>query len=695
MKKITKYILILFLFCYLTNNSIAQHIIHLSQKTNHVAIEQGKLSFWEDQYHTKIAYNNYVNFNLNFKTLQTKQPNFGFTPNDVWFQFKLSNSSKLKNNFLLKINNPNLDKVELYKVFKNRLKFMSITGDLINFQQRPYKNRILTLPIQLNPKEKVIYVLKINNGTEHFNFSLDLVTGKRFNKLVYIQQYFLGAFFGILLFTLMFNIVVGFFIKEKTSLYYCLYISAFIVLQFSILGFAKEYLWPNNSYLSNHINPISATISIIFLLKFCMHYLNTKTFIPRINIILKYTQYPLIINLLIAFLPTSFCYTSSIIIINAITLILNIFIIGVALYAIYRKYRPAKIFFLAFFVLFISVFAFILKNFGIIPSNPFTDYGLQFGSIVEAILLTFGIIIRFKNVLEQNYEHILELNLLKDETNAQLEFKVKTRTAEIEFQKKEIEEKNKEIISSISYAKRIQEAILPHEEYMNSLLEKWALIYEPKDIVAGDFYWINAQIYQNEKWIYFAVADCTGHGVPGAMMSVLCYNALNTNLLKLNSPNTSELLEKTSQQIKENLSNSASNVMDGMDISVCCYNSTSKMLYWSGANNPLLILRNHEIIEIAPTKKPIGNSYSNEPFAQHAIQLLKQDTLIIFSDGITDQFGGDFNKKYKKSKLKETCLNSFHLNIYDKKEFIFQSFNDWKNKEEQIDDVCLLLVEIC
>ncbi len=692
MREIASKLSLIFIFSILPLIGFGQRVIDVSKIHSSKVIDGAYLKYWENKNCSSVSYKHFENLGLKLKPLKMYQANFGFTPYDIWFDFTLENSSSKSKFHLLKLNNPNLDIVQLFKVENNQIQRIYKSGDQLNYSKRPIKNRIITFPIYSKENSSIHYLIKVNNGTEHLNFKLELSDTKKYNEDIYQQQYFLGGFFGILLFILAFNIVVGLFVKEKTSLYYCLYISSFIILQLSNLGFGKEYLWPNNNYISNHINPITATFSIIFLLKFCKYYLNTKTFLPKIYKLFVRIEYLLFINLALAVMPISFAYTSSIVFINGITLLLNILILVISIFAIYKKYKPAKLFFFAFSILFVSVFAFILKNFGILPSNTFTDFGLQFGSIMEAILLTFGIIYRFKIVIDKSYEQVLELNLLKEEANIKLEQQVKVRTNEIELQKQEIEYKNKEIISSISYAKQIQEAILPSNETMNSYLSNWQLFYLPKDIVAGDFYWITSRYFEKENWIFFAVADCTGHGVPGAMMSVFCSSALNTALQDLTSPSTSLLLERTSELISKNLS--TSNVNDGMDISICAFEPLTKRMYWSGANNSIIIMRDGFLQEVAPTKKPIGPSISEEKFVQHSIKLMDKDRLILFSDGITDQFGGDSDKKFKKSRFVDVVYETINQSTSIQMEAIKKSFYDWKSDNDQLDDICVLIVEV-
>jgi tetratricopeptide (TPR) repeat protein len=204
----------------------------------------------------------------------------------------------------------------------------------------------------------------------------------------------------------------------------------------------------------------------------------------------------------------------------------------------------------------------------------------------------------------------------------------------IEAQKQLVEEKNKEITDSIRYAKRIQNAILPPDKVVKQYLKESFILYMPKDIVAGDFYWLE----NKNNTVLFAAADCTGHGVPGAMVSVICNNGLNRSVREHGFTEPGKILDKTREIVVAEFEKSEEDVKDGMDISLCALNGNH--LQWAGANNPLWIIRNGELIEYAPNKQPIGKVDNPAPFTTHHIELQQGDRLYIFSDGYADQFGG-------------------------------------------------------
>ncbi|PBQ31270.1 hypothetical protein CNR22_05660 [Sphingobacteriaceae bacterium] len=259
-------------------------------------------------------------------------------------------------------------------------------------------------------------------------------------------------------------------------------------------------------------------------------------------------------------------------------------------------------------------------------------------------------------------------------------------------QKKIVQEKQTEVIDSITYAKRIQDAILPPLHYWAKNLPQSFILYKPKDIVAGDFYWMEKG--NDENHIFFAAADCTGHGVPGAMVSVVCNNALNRSLLEFNLTETGKILDKTRELVIETFGKSNNEVKDGMDISLCRLNTATLELQWSGANNPLWYIRNSELLEIKPNKQPIGNYTEQTSFTTHSLQLKKGDSLYIFSDGYADQFGGPKGKKFKYKQLEAELIRIHKNNPNDQKQILDKVFEDWKANLEQLDDVCIIGVQV-
>jgi serine phosphatase RsbU (regulator of sigma subunit) len=269
---------------------------------------------------------------------------------------------------------------------------------------------------------------------------------------------------------------------------------------------------------------------------------------------------------------------------------------------------------------------------------------------------------------------------------------IEIKNTETEHQKHIIEEKNKDITDSINYAKRIQNALLREEEHVSTHLPEHFILFMPKDIVSGDFYW-GAE--KNNFW-YFAVADCTGHGVPGAIMSMLGISFLNDIVLSENVLSPAQILDLLCARVIKELRQKDENVgnKDGMDISLCRLNLKTQELQWAGANNSLYLIQNEQLKEIKADKQPIGYHPESHPFSNHEIQLQKGDSIYVFSDGYADQFGGEKGKKFKYKQLETLLVTNNNLPMIQQKKLYKQTFVHWKGQQEQVDDVCILGVRI-
>jgi serine phosphatase RsbU (regulator of sigma subunit) len=261
---------------------------------------------------------------------------------------------------------------------------------------------------------------------------------------------------------------------------------------------------------------------------------------------------------------------------------------------------------------------------------------------------------------------------------------------EVLHQKKIVDENQKEIIDSITYAKRLQEAILPPEELVTKYTPQNFILYKPKAIVAGDFYWME----ERSGTVFIAVADCTGHGVPGAMVSVVCSNALNRALKEFNLSYTGEILDKVADLVIETFAKSDKEVKDGMDISLLAINKTTKKVQWSGANNPLWYVQKNKLIEIKADKQPIGKSDNRVNFKTHEILYDEGTTFYLFTDGYADQFGGERGKKFMYKQLQELLISGVDEPLKEQKERLNLKFEQWCGNLEQVDDVCIIGLRI-
>lgn len=332
-------------------------------------------------------------------------------------------------------------------------------------------------------------------------------------------------------------------------------------------------------------------------------------------------------------------------------------------------------------------------------------WGLAAIGIVAVLFLVLSFILR-----QQVQKRTKELVIKNAEIlafNENLEQKVRERTSEVmkqkqeiesknitlEHQKKELEVMNKHMKDSITYARNIQEAILPEERKIANYLQEYFMLSRPRDIVSGDFHWFAFNERNNQSLI--SVADCTGHGVPGAFMSMLGKSALDYIMFEKKKDKPGEILSVLQDDVYRAL---GTNAKDGMDIALCSFDFENKKLYFAGAQSHLYLVRNGDVYVIKGNKYPIGGSvkYYNEHriYETHTIDLQPNDLLYMTSDGYPDQFGTAENIKYTTKRFRELLQEIYKLDLNQQKEKILQAHLEWRGEQKQLDDVLVIGIKV-
>jgi serine phosphatase RsbU (regulator of sigma subunit) len=363
------------------------------------------------------------------------------------------------------------------------------------------------------------------------------------------------------------------------------------------------------------------------------------------------------------------------------------------------------------------------NNNGIWNSNPVT-YSFEITPPLwqRTWFIVFSVIIII--LLVVGFIKYREKQLVKEKQL--LEEKVVERTEEVVQKSAEIEQKNKDIIDSITYAKRIQDSILPSDEAFIQGLKDTFVLFNPKDIVSGDFYWLYVAPSDSPErgetpfpsgrvgdgLIFFAAVDCTGHGVPGAFMSIVGYNLLDKIVGEYGITKPSEILDRLNKGVEETLRKEVEklDIKDGMDITLCAFDKKTQILEFAGAYNPLYIVSTNTLydfdVELIPDmisdeglklyemkvdRFPIGSFSENQQLYQnHSVKLSKGDTVYLFSDGFADQFGGPQGKKFRYKQFKQLFLSINDKSMDEQKLILETTLTNWKGSIEQIDDVIVI-----
>ena len=506
-----------------------------------------------------------------------------------------------------------------------------------------------------------------------------------------------GFFLGIMLIMILYNLTIYLQVNEVSYLYYILYIIAFMAFFINKEGYIYEIMYQFTS------EPVNTFLLEIFLLCFLLlgrAYLDTKKNLRSWDRILLmaigFIVGGLILHLVMITLSNrghkiQYFLTIILLSINIISAAASLFLAIMPAFILRKKkFPPAKYF------LFANVFLII----GVILIIFFNDYtlgkhGLEIGVTLQIVTFSVGLGDKI-NLLKRDREiaqrriisQLRENAALKDQVTRELEFKVKERTREIRLQKEQIERQNKEIKYSFDYAKRIQSTVLPPVDVFESLFAEHLIFLKPRDIVSGDFYWIS----QRESKTFITAADCTGHGVPGSLMSMLGITMLHEIVNEKNFGHSDEILNELRINIARTLKQEGKpgEQKDGMDMVLLIYDRKTKELEFSGANNPMYIIRDGKMIEYKGNNMPVAYYDNMTDFTRHTIKMQQGDRVYLFTDGFPDQFGGPNGKKFKYKPFKELLLEVHDRPMDEQRRILQMVFDEWKGNLDQIDDVLVM-----
>ena len=692
--QLLRLLLIYIVFC---QTSRAQNnFVNLSDSANEYDVYKQLYTF-EDingtvNFEDVLDSNSSIPFQINSEALA---PNLGFTKSNFWFKLKLKNSSNAKS-LILEFPYPFFNKLVLYIPDSSGKYLNKTVGDHLPFMHREILHKNFLFQINFNSNEqKIIYAHLYCNG-EATSFPIRIVNSLKLAENNYVEQLTLGFYYGILVFAILLSLFLGASLKEKINYKYFLYIISIGLFQLSLDGLAFQYIWPNNVWLANHIIPIAGSFAIFFLIKFTQDLLFTKKYTPKLSAILNLVAAIDVVLFLVSLLENPF-YAFSLKALNLIGLVANILILITSIIIYRNGYRPARYFLIAFTLLILGSLTALMKNFGFLPRVFITEYGIQIGSGVEIIFLSFALSERVKVLKDEKQEaqnqlflQLQENNRMQINLNIELEQKVIERTIEIQEQNKVISEKNKDITDSINYAKRIQEAMLSKAEAKSLNGNNHFILFKPRDIVSGDFYWYTEQ----KNKLIIAAVDCTGHGVPGSLMSMIGSTLLSKVVNDLEETKPARILELLDVSIldalKQKIDYNANN--DGMDMAICAIDYEMKTIEYAGAQRPLYFVRNNELISYKPSSFSIGGylAGAKKVFTSEIIPFQTNDMVYLFSDGYADQFGGSQNKKFMTKNMKQLLAEVSNLDVEIQKQKIEEAFESWKGNNVQIDDVLVI-----
>jgi len=630
---------------------------------------------------------------------------------DYWFQIQVMNRSSKSCEYILDFSD--ISYMDIFIVDQKGSFEKSRTGTLVSASEKQMKSTIRdTIVFSLQAQETKTIYFKVR-------FDLDLKMLSPFyisDTKSYINQatgenLVQGVFQGLLWMILLYNLFLYISTREKSYLYYIVYVFSFSVLMLYAHQYFNDYFFIEHPEISYFLS-VFVFVALLFYYLFMREFIESRSKHPRLDralsIIIKIN---LAVTLFMFF--GQFLYINTFELVGIPFVLLDMATLSVLAFFIF-KYgnKVSRIFVLGTLVMIVCMSTASIATVFVGTSVELIIL-FQGGVVGEVFIFSIGLSYKYRMVeLDKQkaqkdlIDQLTENHNLQTMVNRELEQKVRERTVEISQQKDEIQriaddllvantaitQQNRNITASIEYAKRIQTAMLPDHEQLSDILPRHFVLYKPRDIVSGDFYWAQ----KVDHYLIVAAADCTGHGVPGAFVSMLGISLLNEIVSKLESKKPNDILGTLRERIKSSLKQTIEkgSSKDGMDIALCVIDIHTGSMQYSGAYNPIYIIRNKDLIEIKATRSPVGLCLKEKAFVNNDFKLQKDDKIYLFSDGYMDQFGGEKGKKYMRKRFKEILLEISENPFEEQKKALNNNIDDWRNDREQNDDILVFGFEM-
>ena len=681
------------------------------------------LSEKEDEYDAKnfvavledttgiLTFDQVKSFDYSSKFLPTSKDvlHFGINTNTYWIRFRIRDLSRLKRraDWMMWIDFPILDSLTFYQINSDGSVADPIeTGFLLPFDSRQVDHTTFAFPLYFSDNNPYEFYIKVVSKKAKM-LPIKILKKDEFYQYKSNNDVYYGMFFGVIVVMVLYNLFIFVSLKDRSYLFYVLSILSTGLFFAGTSGYLFQYIHPNLPELNGVLLIILSACVSLFSSIFAQKFLETKR-----NLRIMHRFFHLIIGvsilcILMCLLGINIMFYSLVMYFTLLAFIIGLLITGVILWR--RGNKAALYFTTAWFAYMVGGMAVIFVNLNIIKYNFIIRHGAEIGAMLEVIILSLALSEKYKRIKaekESNARRIIDMQKQAQET---LEEKVQERTVELQETNEELNQvveelnisnerlstineelakKNKKVTDSINYARRIQNAILPFPDRVSSYVKDHFILYKPRDIVSGDFYWLE----EIEDKLIIICADCTGHGVPGAFMSLLGSDAITNTVINHETTSPSKILKYIDLDIQSILQQDKTSIKDGIDMSVCVIDKKNHTLEFAGAKSQIIYMQDGELNLLKGSKFSIGGKSSRhvKKFSSVTISLDRPTSLYLFTDGFPDQFGGPDNRKYMIKRFKEK-ISEIHVDpMVIQKQRLEQTLANWMGDHRQIDDITVM-----
>ncbi|TAF61540.1 MAG: hypothetical protein EAZ57_03560 [Cytophagales bacterium] len=686
-----------------------EQVLRLTDKREYLVGK--KMSLFVDESKT-MSIEDILKQTHSFVPAEQDVPYGGINRKVYWLKIVIENASDTPTDWLLWLNHNQLNYVDFFTKEDSAATWRKTSmGKLLPFELREYPHSTFVKKLNFTAQSKQTIFIRVTSERVKL-FPLYVIKQQEFIDNSKTETIFYGLYFGVLLGLFLYNAFLTFSLKDWAYFYY----TASILVTFFIFGLTSgkinEYFLSAYPAIQRQFLEFCSCFLIVVPLTFTQVFLELKRINPFLNKVFNGMKIAAFCVMPFILFSTKFLVETQHVY-YAILSIQTPLLLYAGISSWRRGMTYAGYYTLAWIGYIVGGTLNLQRDMGGLPYSFWTTHGAEIGSALETVLLSLALSSRYQAFKKEKEKADREALKLQGEANQVLEQKVKERTYElsetnqellqineelasaldtVNLQKDEIEHQKEQIMSSINYAKRIQDAILPTSNEMRHVLGQFFVFFKPRNVVSGDFFY--CQVHKGQ--VLLAAVDCTGHGVPGAFMSLVANDLLNDIILARHFTQPSLILQELHIGIRKTLRQEESHNHDGLDVVLLSFAQEKHptQVQFAGAKNPLYYVQNNELLVIKGDKMPVGGEQREQirVFQNHTIDIHTQTTFYLSSDGYPDQFGGPQRRKFLTKNFKDLLLEASALSFDNQQELLEKRLLAWQGEghEVQTDDILVI-----